>query len=66
MKNRYNWAQVADIYCKELGITYPRMEEYLRGIYSDLPIAELEDDIKKLAQATIQKSEYFPDMYVCS
>ena len=47
MKNRYNWAQVADIYCKELGITYPRMEEYLRGIYSDLPIAELEDDIKK-------------------
>lgn len=62
MKNRYNWTQVAQLYCQELGIDYPRMEEYLRNIYSDLPVDEYENDIRRLLNGN--KSEYFPDLYV--
>lgn len=62
MKNRYNWTQVAQVYCQELGIEYPRMEDYLRAIYSDLPIEEYENEIRKLLNNN--KSEYFPDLYV--
>lgn len=61
MKNKYNWTQVAQVYCQELGIDYPRMEEYLRNIYSDLPVDEYENDMRNLLNG---KSEYFPDLYV--
>ena len=36
MKNKYNWTQVAQVYCQEFGIDYPRMEEYLKGIYTQI------------------------------
>lgn len=65
MKNRYNWTQVAQVYCQELGIDYPRMEEYLRGIFSDIPIEEYENEITELLikNKDTNKSEYFPDLY---
>lgn len=62
MKNRYNWTQVAQLYCQELGIDFPCMEEYLRRIYSDLPVDEYEKDMRKKFNGN--KSEYFPDLYV--
>ena len=65
MKNKYNWAQVAEVYCKELGIQYPNMEDYLKGIYSDSPIDNYEKEITELLKKTTEynKSEYFPDLY---
>lgn len=33
MKNKYSWAQVAEVYNKELGIDYPNMEEYFPDLY---------------------------------
>lgn len=69
MKNRYNWTQVAQVYCQELGINYSKMEEYLRGIFSDIPIEEYEyeyeNEIKELLinNEDTNKSEYFPDLY---
>ena len=67
MKNRYNWAQVAQVYCKELGIDYPKMEEYLRAIYSDLLIEEYEKELANILETSNDnKSEYFPDLYMKS
>lgn len=67
MKNKFNWAQVAEVYCKELGINYPKMEEYLKGIYSDLPVETYEKElINILNTPSDNKSEYFPDLYVKS
>lgn len=64
MKNKYSWSQVADIYSRELGIEYPQMENYLKGIYSDLPIDDYEKEITELIKTTKHnKSEYFPDLY---
>lgn len=65
MKNKYSWAQVAEVYNKELGIDYPNMEEYLKGIYSDLSINKYEEELFGiLNMSNDNKSEYFPDLYI--
>lgn len=65
MKNKYSWAQVAEVYNKELGIDYPNMEEYLKGIYSDLSINKYEEELFGiLNMSNDNKSEYFPDLYL--
>ena len=67
MKNKYNFSQVAKAYCDELGVDIPCMEDYLKGIFSDLPINEYE---KNIIGTTLKneymsgRSEYFPDFYI--
>ena len=67
MKNKYNWAQVADIYCQELGVDFPEMEEYLKGIYSDIPserLYEYQMRLQNKLKNMNNRSEYFPDLYI--
>lgn len=70
MKNRYTWSQVAQIYNSELGIEYDGMEQYLRGLYSDLKNMENEQHEKNIKTEINKnninniKSEYFPDFYI--
>lgn len=70
MKNRYTWSQVAKIYNSELGIEYDGMEQYLRGLYSDLKNMENEQHEKNIKTEINKnninniKSEYFPDFYI--
>ena len=63
MKNKYNFSQVAAIYCAELEIDYPNMEDYLKGIFSDLSVENYETEIKKKTKTKINRFEYFPDLY---
>lgn len=64
MKNKYNFSQVAAVYCAELGIDASEMEQYLKGIFSDLPIDIYENNIKnKIKGNCNSRSEYFPDFY---
>lgn len=63
MKNKYDFSQVAAVYCAELGIDAPEMEQYLKGIFSDLPIKEYENKIIGMCEKKTDRSEYFPDFY---
>ena len=64
MKNKYDFSQVAAVYCSELGIDVPNeMELYLKGIFSDLPIKEYENKIIGMCKKKTDRSEYFPDFY---
>lgn len=69
MKNKYNFSQVAQIYCDELGIyDVPTMELYLKGVFSDLPTQTYEKNIIgtiiKNENGKLGRSEYFPDFYL--
>jgi hypothetical protein len=64
MKNKYNFSQVAKAYCDELGMDIPCMEDYLKGIFSDLPIKEYEKMIIGMCEKKTDRSEYFPDFYI--
>lgn len=65
MKNKYNFSQVAAIYCAELGIDYPQMEDYLKGIFSDLSVNDYETEIRVKTNTVLKenRSEFFPDFY---
>lgn len=64
MKNKYNFSQVAAIYCAELEIdALEEMEQYLKGIFSDLLTDKEEDIIKMKTRNKENRSEYFPDFY---
>lgn len=62
MKNKYNLSQIADIYCKELGVNIPCMEEYLQALFQDKPIDKYLTDIEQLLYANYDgNSEFFPE-----
>jgi hypothetical protein len=62
MKNKYNLSQIADIYCKELGVNIPCMEDYLQAIFQDKPIDKYLIDIERLLEADYDgNSEFFPE-----
>lgn len=62
MKNRLTFSQVAEIYCKELNVEVPQMEEYLRAVFNDAPTDDIEDRIRGTLKNTYdRKSEFFPE-----
>lgn len=64
MKNKYNFSQIAQVYCQEIGVEIPFMEEYLITIFQKKPdndkINEFED---KMKATVITNSEYFPEYW---
>lgn len=52
MKNTLTFEKVAQMYCEELGIQVPYMEEYLRAVFKDNPFTITKVDTT---------SEFFPD-----
>lgn len=64
MKNKYNFSQIAQVYCQEIGVEIPFMEEYLMSIFQKKPdndkIKEFEDIMKT---TIITNSEYFPEYW---
>lgn len=62
MKNKYNLSQVAEVYCRELGVEVPQMEQYLRAIFQNEPIESLEKEIESTIRKTYdRRSEFFPE-----
>lgn len=62
MKNKYNFSQVAACYCEELGVEVPCMEQYLRAIFNNEPVEELEITISEILRNRYDgKSEFFPE-----
>lgn len=58
MKNKYNFSQVAQVYCEEIGVEVPFMEEYLRAVFSGKPL----DDYDAMFKTIYSNSEYFPEL----
>ena len=63
MKNKYNMTQVAQCYCQEIGMDVPFMEEYLLTVFQKgkLNKEKIEEFDKRLREAIITNSEYFPE-----
>lgn len=62
MKNRFNFSQIAEVYCNELGVYVPCMEDYLKAIFKDLPTDIYEQEIEETLRNRYDgKSEFFPE-----
>lgn len=62
MKNKYNFSQVAACYCAEIGVEIPCMEQYLRAIFNNQPIENLETEIIETIKGRYDgRSEFFPE-----
>jgi hypothetical protein len=61
MKNKYNFSQVAQVYCQEIGVDIPYMEEYLMAVFKNKP---LEDYDQRLKEDITTNSEYFPEFWI--
>ena len=62
MKNKYNFSQVAACYCAEIGVERPCMEQYLRAIFNNQPIENLEAEIFEAIKGRYDgRSEFFPE-----
>ena len=62
MKNKYNFSDVAGVYCRELGVDIPCMEQYLRAIFNNEPIEEYEKEIIEALKGRYDgRSEFFPE-----
>ena len=64
MKNKYNFQQVAQVYCKEIGMDVPFMEEYLQTVFKK---GKLDKDAiaefdRRLRATVVTDSEYFPEL----
>lgn len=63
MKNKYNFSQIAQVYCQEIGVEIPNMENYLIEIFKKKPdidkIKEYEDAMKNI----VTNSEFFPEFW---
>ena len=58
MKNKYNLSQIAEVYCREIGVDIDYMAEYLYSIFHHLPLEEYEEKLKEITTT----SEYFPEL----
>lgn len=58
MKNKYNLLQIAEVYCREIGVDVPFMYDYLVSVFKKLPLEEYEEKFKDVE--TI--SEFFPEL----
>ena len=62
MKNKYNFSQVAACYCAEIGVEVLCMEQYLRAIFNNQPIENLEAEIIETIKGRYDgRSEFFPE-----
>jgi hypothetical protein len=62
MKNKYNFSQVAAVYCAEIGVEIPCMEQYLRAIFNNGPVEEYEKEIIETIKGRYDgRSEFFPE-----
>lgn len=63
MKNKYNISQVAQVYCNEIGMDVPFMEEYLITVFQKgKPNKEkIEEFDRRLKDVITTNSEFFPE-----
>lgn len=60
MKNKFNFSQIAQVYCQEIGVEVPFMEEYLIAVFKNQPIEEYDRQMKEQVKTN---SEYFPEFW---
>jgi hypothetical protein len=58
MKNKYNYSQVAGVYCAEIGVEIPIMEVYLRAVFNNQPLDKYDAELKTI----VTNSEFFPEL----
>lgn len=63
MKNKYNMTQIAQVYCEEIGVNVPFMEEYLMAVFQKgkLDKEKIADFDRRLKDMIVTNSEYFPE-----
>lgn len=61
MKNKFNFSQIAQVYCHEIGVEVPFMEDYLRAVFQGQPLEEYDKALKELI---VTNSEYFPEFWI--